>query len=100
MSRPLTIEEKDSLLRLIKKEGEFVYKGKPIEKSLMKIGTLLESTTLDSKEKKVSFNGSCEFPSDLNYPHSTGPGIYEGTANMTGLNEFELNNPISIKKYL
>ena len=48
-------------------------------------------------KKKVSFNGSCEFPPDLNYPQSMVSGIYEGTANMTGLNEFELNNPISIK---
>lgn len=99
MSRPLTIEEKDSLLKLIKKEGEFIYQGKPVVKSLIKIGALLESTTLDCKEKVVSFNGSCEFPPDLNYLQSTGPGIYEGTANMVGLNEFELNNPITIKKY-
>ena len=97
MSRPLTIEDKDSLLKLIKKEGEFIYKGKPIDKSLIKIGTLLESSILHCKEKTVSFNGGCEFPPDLNYPQSTGQGIYEGTANMTGLNEFELNNPISIK---
>ena len=51
MTRPLTIEEKVSLLKLVKKEGEFIYKGSLIPRTLIKIGALLESTTLDGKEK-------------------------------------------------
>ena len=98
MTRPLTIEEKDSLRRLIKKEGEFVFKRNTISKYLITIGALLESSILDCKEKLVSFNGNCEFPPKPDeFPQSTNPGLYEGIAKMIGLDEFELQNPIILK---
>lgn len=98
MYRPLSAEEKDSLLKLIKAEGEFIYKRNTISKSLIRIGALLESTTLDCEEKIVSFNGICEFPHKADeFPQSKAIGVYEGSAKMIGINEFELNNPITLK---
>ena len=99
MGRKLTVAEKETLFALIKQKGEFVCLGHRIDKSKIKIGTLLESSYVNDNNL-VSFNGKCEFPPHEEHPYSAVPGIYEGTAEMTGLNEFELNNPIIIKKYL
>lgn len=96
MGRKLTTAEKETLFALIKQKGEFICLGHRIDKSKIKIGTLLESAYVN-EVYLVHFNGTCEFPPRSEYPLSTVIGIYEGTAEMNGLSEFELNNPITLK---
>ena len=99
MSRALTTQEKKSLLDIIKEKGEFKYQGNYINQSNMKIGALLESSSLDCQTNIVSYNGTCEFvPNPIDFPQSTVCGLFEGSAKMVGINEFELHNPVTLKK--